>query len=216
MVSYRLPRIFKHSSIRAVCLSILISVSASAVEWRTAYDGFGRVQIRENSVRLTPQASTRADETHAALVLLPQTERRPVRDFRVTFRYRVRQQLRQPASEVNPWETLWLFFNYRTEGENKETNYLLLKPNGLEIGKAWGEKEQAFLHTSPRPRVTDPGNWQEVEIERRGNELFVTLNRGLTEQIALSGRNTLFSYRGSIGLYTEDADVEVRDFVIDP
>lgn len=191
---------------------MLFSPAAQALEWTLAYDGFGKVERQKDFVRLAPQVSTRAEETHAALVLLSETERRPVRDFHVSFRYRVREQLRRPASAANAWETLWLFFNYQKDGGKKRTNYLILKGNGLEIGKAWGETEQSFAHTSAWPRVTDPSRWQDVEVERRGPTLLVTLNHGRPAVVRLARTDDLFAHPGSLGLYSEDADVEIQNF----
>lgn len=210
----RMRGIYMKRIIVAWSLSIPISFSANAFDWRLEYDGYGRVEVGDNAVRLAPKSATAREITHAALVIARESELRPLRDFRVSFRYRVRRALRQPSSEANPWETLWLFFNYRGEAASKETNYLILKSNGLEVGKAWGQTAQSFLHTAAQPRALQPRQWQHLEIERRGSRLSVRLNHGKAETIAFHPKRALYGHPGSIGLYTEDADVEVRDFIL--
>ncbi len=198
----------------AISIAIYLPVQA-AEEWGTVYDGHGRVSRSvDHSFTLNPHPSTQKEETHAALVLATKTQKKGLKDFKISITYRIKKQLRQPASEVNPWETLWIFFNYQAVGKQKKTNYFIVKPNGLEIGKAWGEKEQAFIYTSPQPRLKQK-DWQDLTLVRKGNQFTVQLNQESPRQVDIPDSKGLFQDPGAIGLYTEDAEVEIKTVQVD-
>ncbi|MBS1958611.1 MAG: hypothetical protein JST80_03985 [Bdellovibrionales bacterium] len=185
--------------------------SSQATDWRIAYEGMGKADIKAHGVSLSPKAAKRLSETHSALALSTETERHPVKDFTIEFKYRVRAQLRIPASEIQPWETLWLFFNYRPDGEFKKTNYLILKTNGIEVGKAWGEIDQKFVHTADEPKLIDPSEWHTFRVTKQDGHLSVQIDRGPVRQINVDTNRELYTEPGAIGLYTEDADVQIED-----
>lgn len=171
--------------------------------WRTEYDGFGKVDFQDGVV-LSPGIADRPSVTHAALVTTRALA--DLRDFAISVTFENRRALRSPAA--NPWEVFWLFFNYRSDGAGgKSTNYLALKPNGLELGKAWGEVEQEFLWTAPEPTVAFGRNESFVLI-KRGTSL--TLRKD-GKNFALGDQAKLFDQEGSFGLYTEDAEVVIRE-----
>ncbi|HLL26526.1 MAG TPA: family 16 glycoside hydrolase [Xanthobacteraceae bacterium] len=149
---------------------------------------------------LSPKPSTRANETHAALVL-------SVASYSgdVTFRGRVRtvKQLRS-GSDPNPWECVWIVWNYY--GGN--FYYLALKTNGWEIGKRDHTQagQQRFLKTGKAEFQV--GGWHDFEISQKQNEITIQLDG--EEVASLEDVDRPYTF-GRIGFYTEDAEVQVDD-----
>lgn len=141
----------------------------------------------------------------------------PFRNFRLRVRYEVLRQLR--TEKPNPWETLWVLFNFRTEShrewKGKETNYVILKPNGVELGRAWGRADQKFLATRNEPRL-EMGPLYTLLIEREGGGTRVTYDRNPPLHFSDSAwPDVTYDHPGTIGLYVEDAEVLVRSVEID-
>jgi hypothetical protein len=96
----------------------------------TTFQNSGDLQQPPSANRvlvLSPKASTRNAETHAAIALS-----NTVFSGDITFRGRVRtvKQLRT-GSDPNPWESVWIVWNYN----GGHFYYVALKTNGWEIGK---------------------------------------------------------------------------------
>jgi hypothetical protein len=153
-----------------------------------------------SGIVLAPQVSTEPSETHAALTLakLPK-----MRNFRAALTVTTEQQLRL-NSPPNPWEVFWLFFNYNPTATGKNTNYFLLKPNGVELGVAKQQIGQTFLQTgaAPAPAV---GAANKIDIEKIGTRVRIWVN-GI---LAVDRTGGLIDVEGSIGLYTEDARARI-------
>ncbi len=182
-----------------------------ANEWQTAYDGEGEVAFSQGAVTLTPRASTDASETHAALALSSDVWK----DFHLSVRATTLSQLR--TASPNDWEVFWIFFNYIPVGDLKETNYFILKTSGIELGKAYDDVGQTFLITEDSPALTIG---QEVlyELEKQGTTLTISIDgtQIATYTDASTSERTLYDVEGSIGLYTEDASVEVTSVTLTP
>ena len=186
-------------------------------EWQVEYDGFGSVLADpEKGVRLTPKAASRADETHAALALSRRSLERPLKDFRLSLSVVTEAQLRE-GSPANPWECFWLFFNAGKEpGGRMRSNYFIFKPNGIELGRAFNGIEQVFLATATDPRMKI-GVPSTLTLTKRGQQLNVAIDgRAVLEFAGRDLPQALFDEAGSIGVYTEDARVLVRDLKIEP
>jgi hypothetical protein len=169
--------------------------------WEIAYDGFGQVSF-DGGIRLAPKKPEDVNETHAALALLksaPDSKR-----YAVRVRYVTTQALR--GEKANPWETFWLFFDYKLDGKLKRTNYLIHKPNGMELGRAWNEIDQEFIATTSSPQAII-GSPYELVLVREENRI-----RALVDgKLALSTDKVDSLERGGrIGLYTEDAEVFIK------
>lgn len=178
--------------------------------WTSAYTGYGEISFNDGVAQLAPRAARSPQSTHASLAL--SKLELPADDFKLQVEYRNIQALR--AGPPNPWELLWIFFQYRNGSPNgKTTNYVVAKTNGLEIGKAFGEVDQVFLKTTEAPRANFR-DWHLLSIERAGNQLRIQLNAEpamiWNEESISSSASRLFHQKGQIGLYTEDARVSVR------
>ena len=166
--------------------------------WNTIFDGYGTVGIAgtDPAAALAPKASTQPGETHAALV----ASRAQFGDLDLTLRMQTVRQLRT-GSAPNPWETAWALWNYT---DNTHFTYLVLKPNGWELGKADPAYAggQRFLATGGSPQFP-LGSWYRVRVVQTGNTIQVYVNNLLIttftdfESPYTSGR---------VGLYTEDAE----------
>jgi hypothetical protein len=168
--------------------------------WEVVYDGHGEVAF-DNGVTLSPQSSTSKNETHAALVLLKNGPKS--KSYAVRVRYENVKQLRSPASQ--PWETFWLFFDYTPDGHGKKTNYLIHKPNGMELGHAWKETRQDFIATTREPAAV-VGESYEMTLVRDEKRVRAYIDGKLALD---SSDTTLLEGSGRIGLYTEDSRVHI-------
>lgn len=182
--------------------------------WRVVYDGGGKVQFHRDGILLQSQVPKFAKDTFAALVVSRHPTRGP--EFRLRLRYRVERQLRKientAIDKVRPWEVFWLFWGYR-EGavpRQKETNYFILKQNGVELGRAHEETEQTFLATANRPTL-EMMKSTEVVIENSisGAHIFVDGMPALDFENR-ARVHSLYQENGSIGLYVEDARASVE------
>ncbi|MFI0480152.1 family 16 glycoside hydrolase [Actinomadura sp. 9N215] len=172
--------------------------------WRSVFDGHGANGSRGDVISLRPKPATDPAETHAGLVV-SQT-----RYGNMTFRLRARTvaQLRDRAP--NPWEAAWIVWAYSDESR---FYYFILKPTGWELGKRDPAYRggQRFLATGERAFAI--GKWYKVSV----------LQHGATMTVQVDGRSlTTFTdaerpyTAGSVGLYTEDAEVEFRDISVRP
>ena len=105
--------------------------------WHLEYNGFGSFELMEDGFLL----QTRVPElgkTHGALVLYqPESSSE---HFQLSLEYSFVKQLRK--KDPNPWESLWIMFNYQRghRADTKDTLYLALKTNGVELGRAFPER----------------------------------------------------------------------------
>ncbi len=181
-------------------------ISLNSEAWLEVYKGEGQIVFEESDILLEPKASTQANETHAALVLAKLTEKCPIQNFILNINASTVSQLRSPTP--NAWEVFWIFFNYRTTSHGKETNYFILKPNGIELGKAFAELGQTFLYTDSNP-ILHIGETYHYKIEKRENEVWVYINDVLALDPQGQENDAIYLHPGSIGLYTEDAKVKI-------
>ena len=147
---------------------------------------------------LSPQASTRPNETHAALAL---SKTSFSGDIKFRGRIQTVQQLRI-GTPPNPWECAWLVWTYQAH----RFYYVALKTNGWEIGKFDHDlhRKQKFLKTGEGSYA--PGTWHDFEIEQKRDEIRVSLD-GV--EVA-TFRDVVRPYTaGKIGFYTEDAEIHI-------
>lgn len=185
-----------------------IQASLSPENWDVIYDGFGSVAFESDKIVLAPKAATAPGETHAALVLSSKTQDCPVKDFDVTIKATTLKQLR--SGRPNPWEVFWIFFNYNPQASGKTTNYFILKTNGIELGKALAQVGQIFLVTKEVPKL-EIGREIKYRLRKTGAKIVISINdeEVLLYEEADSESKKIYDQPGSIGLYTEDAIVEV-------
>ena len=105
------------------------------------------------------------------------------------------------GSTPNPWEVAWLLWNYT---DNEHFYYVMLKPNGLEIGKedpAYpGNQRFLFTQTTPYPI----GESNSVRVTQRDGTFKVWVNGAFITEFKDKERPYT---SGAIGLYAEDSDV---------
>lgn len=200
-------------------------IPLSSTYWHTVYNGYGYVSYdtalapgataASPSVVFAPMASTQPDETHAVLITAKKYMSSPIKDFKVTVVLVTEKQLRTPTP--NAWECFWLFFNYSDNGPaDKHTNYLVIKPNGTELGRAYDDIGQDYLKTSSTPSVPI-GVIHTITVEKRGGKLWAYLNGNLILSYdSATGKYPLFDDPGTIGLYSEDSRVRVYSVKVEP
>ncbi|MFA7359965.1 MAG: hypothetical protein WC139_02905 [Candidatus Kapaibacterium sp.] len=184
--------------------SKFIKPKALESNWEVKYDGFGKITIKDEFIILKPKVSTAENETHAALV----TTIERAKDFTLEIDAITKYQLRE-NTPPNAWEVFWIFFNYNpTDDGKKKTNYFLLKPNGYELGTAWDEVEQGFSDTGDTMNLSLGEEYKYV-ITKAGRNLRISVN-----DIVLIDKefdaDKLYDETGCIGLYSEDAEVEIK------
>lgn len=170
--------------------------------WLANYDGYGTTEIADvnGSAVLSeqPETSTAPDETHAALV----TSVPSFGDLTEVVKFVTVRQLRV-GSPPNPWEEGWVLWHYT---DDSHFYYVLLKPNGFELGKEDPSYPggQRFLVTSATP--TFPvGVPYTVTVTQVGGSISVAVDG----KPLVSYTDTQSPYlTGHVGLYDEDAQVQ--------
>jgi hypothetical protein len=120
-----------------------------------------------------------------------------------------------------PQEVFWVMFNYvqvgNTTSTDKKTNYFILKPNGCELGTAYGDLGQNFAATTTTPTLafgTSPHQYQ-YTITKRGYHVTAAVD-GVLVFDATYNATTLYDQEGVVGLYCEDAAVQVTSVNFTP
>jgi hypothetical protein len=172
-------------------------------ELKTVFDGYGSVGIVKSGSKvlsLQPAKSTSRDETHAALV----TSKNSYGDVDYSVRAKTVKQLRDGTP--NTWETAWAVWHYT---DNTHFYYLILKPNGWELGKADPKYPgaQRFLATGSSTKFP-VGSWNAIEIHQKGAAIDVTVDGEHLTHFVDEERPYL---KGSVGMYCEDARVFFDD-----
>ena len=172
-------------------------------DWSTLYNGYGYVTWDASGVKFAPKASIAPDETHAVMILKNNTS---VKDFVVKVKAKTIKQLRQ-NSPANAWECFWFVFNYLPTADGYKTaNYVILKPNGVEVGTMDSSVGQKFLFTSGSPTLKlDVFN--NYEIRKTGKNLEL-----LIDGVSIFNKtfDALYDQAGTFGLYSEDAECLVE------
>lgn len=190
-------------------------VPLTSKHWEVAYNGGGKVFLdKEDSgdLSFSPQVATTPDTTFAALLLLKDTMRSPIRDYAVRIDLTTTKQLR--PEKPNDWETFWFFGNYRKDkGQSKYANYVIMKPqSGIELGRAFDEVGQQFLKTSAKASAKIGERYVLIVLKRGGRlQVFKNGNEVMSYE---SGQmpHALYDLPGTIGLYSEDAEVQIHSF----
>ncbi|WP_219975906.1 family 16 glycoside hydrolase [Rubrobacter xylanophilus] len=170
--------------------------------WRVVYNGYGEVGVtRWGRHYQWPAVATAAAETHASLVV----SRRKFSGVDLTLRQKTVRHLRR-GSEPNPWEVAWVLWGYRSD---TRFYYFILKPNGIELGKAHPgyPGAQRFLYTASSPRLS-LGEWNRIRVRQVGRTIDVWVDGVLVVDrfVDTPGPAGDGPYlEGSVGMYTEDA-----------
>lgn len=185
-------------------------------DWQVVSDGYGTVTFDPvRGIVMTPKAASPSDPdgTHASLLLSTQTLRKPLKDFEATVTFTNEAQLREGAPP-NAWEVFWLLFNYTLDDAGKKkTNYVTVKPTGLEVGTAFDEVGQEFLLTNPSPAI-QVGQTHTMKVSKTGQRVKIVLDGKPVADFESTG--DLYDVPGALGLYCEDARVRVHRFTVKP
>jgi hypothetical protein len=188
--------------------SQLQTVPLDASNWTTVYDGYGSVTYDSRyGIVLEPQAATAPSITHAALTM---ANLQPAKNFSLSVTANTTNQLRL-NSPPNPWEVCWIFFNYQQTETGKKTNYVLLKPTGIELGTAYEEVGQTFLYTEAVVAAAI-GVSNKFDVQKIDSRVTLSLNG----QKLVDYNGPVIDSPGSIGIYTEDARVHVTNVQFAP
>jgi hypothetical protein len=165
-----------------------------------SYAGYGTARACQDGAAwrwvLSPRSASGPSDTHAALARTAA----PAGSLDVQVRIRTRQRLR---GQANPWEAGWLIWRYT---DDHHFYYLVLKPNGFEIGKEDPAYPgaQRYLVTRSTPRF-EVSAWHTIEVRQSGATMAVTVDgRPLA---SVHDRERPYA-TGDVGLYTEDAVAE--------
>ncbi len=194
--------------------SRLLEIPTSQSGWHEIYNGYGSNSFHPTEgVLLEPLPSGSPNETHANLILAKKTELNPLKDFVLTAQVTTERQLRTP--QPNPWEVLWIFFNC-APGKNGvlKTNYFMIKPNGIELGRAFDHVRQKILFTRSTPQLV-LGKKYSITLIKVGNHIDILVD-GAPILSTSSKALSLFDHPGAIGIYTEDARARLHDLSILP
>ena len=174
-------------------------------KWRAVFDGYGRVGVaRADSKVLTlaPKASDRASETHAALAATNES----FGDFDMKMRMKTVKQLRE--GRPNPWEVAWGLWHYQ---DNTHFYYLILKPNGWELGKAdpaYGGAQRFLATGSKRFPIK---RWHSIRVRQVGRTMKVWANGEFLTKFTDGERPYK---RGKVAVYNEDAKTYFDEVLI--
>ena len=182
-------------------------------QWTVQFTGYGRIGEETDQDGLVPALAVSpapADATtapqppypspwlsdHAALV----TSGPSFGDSTLNVRERTVTQLRT-GQAPNAWEVGWVLWHYT---DNTHFYYLLLKPNGWELGKEDPAYpgNQRFLATGGGTFAV--GTWHSVSVSQIGNQITASADGNQLVTFVDTERPYL---SGSVGLYSEDAYV---------
>jgi hypothetical protein len=157
---------------------------------------------KDKMLTLSPRASARPTETHAALALSSGVYST---DLHFAGRVATLKQLRT-GSAPNAWECAWIVWNY---SDNDHFYYLALKPNGWELGKreSGSPGGQRFLASGEYSFAI--GVWVAFRVVQRDNEITVGVNDTTLATVVDAARPIYKS--GRVGIYTEDATAAIDD-----
>jgi hypothetical protein len=176
--------------------------------WRSVYDGYGVTQVQGGAapaLSQRPASATSPEVTHGALAVTSQE----YGDVDLTVRQRTVEQLRTPSP--NPWEVPWLVWAH---ADDEHFYYLILKPNGWELGKEDPAYPgaQRYLATGSSPTFS-VGAWHTLRIRQTGSLIEAWGDGQLLTRFVDHERPYA---SGHVGLYTEDAHVEHTGVIIQP
>lgn len=168
---------------------------------------FNFVKSNKQSFKIdSKQTPQTISDTFSDLIIFPDLH--PTTEFKVSLKFKVIQQYRK---NPKPWESFWLFWSYNKDAnQNKFTNYIAFKTNGIEVGKAFNDVDQEFLYTDSQFPILI-NTWNQIVIESHLGNLKIQINQQ-NLRIQKNQLIGIYQYPGRIGFYVEDAKVLVKNF----
>lgn len=184
-------------------------------KWRSIDNGYGAMGVKtddrgNNIFFLRPKAAETKNETFSALA----TTVNNFTDFTLDLDVLTDKQLRLNTLP-NSWEAAWVLFRYT---DIFHYYWLLVKPDGVELGKKDCNSctdpvnGQVFLKRLVSPNLTFD-KWSKWNIQAHDNHILVSIDGNkIIDYIDKNASKTLA--KGSVGLYSEDADVAFDNIYI--
>lgn len=187
--------------LRPALALLAASMAVVPVDARDDGTGFPRPKEVGRVLVLIPGAADSPDTTHSALLLT-----RDSYSGRISFAGRVQtvKQLRV-GSLPNPWECAWLVWNYQDE---KHFYYVALKQAGWEIGKLDPAYPGGQRFLASGDGSFPLGAWHDFRIVQE--DAYITIRLKGVEIASIADNERPFT-SGRLGLYTEDAEVQLDD-----
>lgn len=169
--------------------------------WRVVFDGMNHgpsIRLRPGLLRLAPQAAKVDSATNAALVVSRRAFTGPTLSLKATWTTRATTRI----GVANPWETGWLVWDYV---DNDHFTYLVLKPNGWEVGRRDPSQRggQRFVADGDLP-TTPIGMTRTATVTRTEGTTRIQIDDQHLVTFTLPPNER----RGAIGMYSEDAIVD--------
>ena len=186
---------------------------ANRCGWTTVHHGYGRVTCSRETIRLSPKAATRSDETHAALATVDGMAVEAGATQTITATVRTVAQLRT-GSDPNPWEVAWFLWNYT---DDQHFYAVVLKPNGWEISKEDPAYPgaQRFLASGDSPTFPVGSAFDiTVTITTAEDAVTMTVSVGGAELATVTDRESPYP-SGAVAAYTEDATITVGPVAVE-
>lgn len=184
-----------------------VYIMINRCEWTTVYHGYGKVSCSQETIRLSPKASTRSDETHAALATVNDMMVEAGSTQTITATVRTDAQLRT-GSDPNPWEVAWLLWSYT---DDQHFYAVVLKPNGWEISKEDPAYPgaQRFLASGDAPAYPIGTAFDvTVTMTTAGDAVTMTVSVDGAELATVTDEESPYP-SGAVAAYTEDATITV-------
>lgn len=181
--------------------------------WKNAYNGWGESGVRtdeltgSNAMYMYSKTSTQLSETHASKVVTSST----YKNFHLSLDMKTVKQLRE-NDVPNTWETAWLFFRYTDKTHHY---YMVLRTNGIELGKKDDSLSQTILYQAYYPRVL-MGYYQHIDLQVSGNHIVAYVDGEKAIDLYDSGVSSQLGGAGVIGLYQEDSVAHFDNVRIEP
>lgn len=173
-------------------------------QWKDQFGGYGVIEPIGTNLSMQPEVSTLPSKTSSCLVTSVPT----YGDFTASTDMMTIKQLRT-GSPPNPWEVAWFLWAYT---DTTHFYYVLLKPNGWELGKedpAYpGSQRFLASGTSPTFPIMLP---YAVEVIQNGANM--TVNVDGKQLVSFTDMQNPY-LSGSVGLYCEDAHVQFGQVVV--
>lgn len=184
-------------------------------KWRSVDNGYGAMGVKtddrgNNIFFLRPKAAETGNETFSALA----TTVNNFTNFTLDLDVLTDKQLRL-NTPPNSWEAAWVLFRY---SDIFHYYWLLVKPDGVELGKKDCNSctdpvsGQVFLKRLDSPKLT-LDKWSKWNIQAFDSHILVSIDGNkIIDYIDKNASKTLD--QGSVGLYSEDADVAFDNIYI--
>lgn len=169
--------------------------------WRVVFDGMNHgpsIRLRPGLLRLAPQSARGDGATNAALVVSRRGFTGPSLALTATWTTRATTRI----GVANPWEAGWLVWDYV---DNDHFTYLVLKPNGWEVGRRDPSQRggQRFVADGDLP-TTPIGMTRTATVTRTDGTTSIKVDDQHLVTFTLPPNER----RGAIGMYSEDAIVD--------